>query len=768
MAAKGSVEDSFTFVGGINTEGGFLLTPKNSWKEGDNVTPQTNGTIVRRRGVDLEATYDQLVPSPSAQSTLYNYAYFVTKWETVGGNGNTDFFVVQIGSTIYFYDAIGGTVSLRRKAFSIDLLTYQATGNTDIVGSHAIETTGCYGNLVITSQSTDPIVVTYNSIADTVSVKRLSLLIRDFTGLYMGTPVTEERTAALWTTLYPAAIYNLYNQGWNADQITAYSAAYASKLPANTKSWVFGKDASDNFVATTLNKQEFGTSPAPKGRFVLDAFNQDRATVAAISGITAVVATISGYQDSRNITGNPVGSTSADIYTNYNTYRPRSCAFFAGRAWYAGVKEGTQSTWVMFSSVATDTSKLEICHQANDPTAEVLSDLTDDDGGVLTIPEAGEIVALRAAGAALLVFATNGVWSVIGGQDGFKATAYIVDRLSAVGCLANKSITQIEDLYLYWSITGIYAVKVDQAGLGTVQNISDANIKTLYSSIPVVNKLFVQGAYNTTTKVVTWLYSSGILATETDAKRYFKDKALCFDTKLASWYTYTLYADNTSPVVVSLALTTEALDTTQEIAVAVGADLVLSGADAVVVDQTVVSGGLPSLKLATLVPSGTDYTFTFSDFLNARTDTTAFTDWYSASGTNEPASYLVTGYYMSDVGPARSKTGGYIHVLMNRTEVLLDGAEQADNQSGIQMQTRWDFTDNTGANKWSSTQQVYRQLRPMFLNGPTTIEDGYPLVITKNKLRGRGKAMQLKFSSDVGKDMQIVGWTMTFLGNTNV
>ena len=36
------------------------------------------------------------------------------------------------------------------------------------------------------------------------------------------------------------------------------------------------------------------------------------------------------------------------------------------------------------------------------------------------------------------------------------------------------------------------------------------------------------------------------------------------------------------------------------------------------------------------------------------------------------------------------------------------------------------------------------------------------------KVRGRGKALQLKFSSETGKDMQMVGWTTTFLGNQNV
>ena len=57
MAAQPSQEDFFSFVGGLNTEGGYFLTPKNSWKEGDNIIPQKDGSIQRRPSVNYEANY---------------------------------------------------------------------------------------------------------------------------------------------------------------------------------------------------------------------------------------------------------------------------------------------------------------------------------------------------------------------------------------------------------------------------------------------------------------------------------------------------------------------------------------------------------------------------------------------------------------------------------------------------------------------------------------------------------------------------------------
>lgn len=57
MAAQPSTEDSFTFVGGLNSEGGFFITPKNTWKDGDNIIPNTDGSIQRRKAIDYEDNY---------------------------------------------------------------------------------------------------------------------------------------------------------------------------------------------------------------------------------------------------------------------------------------------------------------------------------------------------------------------------------------------------------------------------------------------------------------------------------------------------------------------------------------------------------------------------------------------------------------------------------------------------------------------------------------------------------------------------------------
>ncbi len=164
-----------------------------------------------------------------------------------------------------------------------------------------------------------------------------------------------------------------------------------------------------------------------------------------------------------------------------------------------------------------------------------------------------------------------------------------------------------------------------------------------------------------------------------------------------------------------------------------------------------------------------NYSVTFSDFLNTRVSATKFKDWYTYNTVGvEQNAYFITGYNMGGNGPSRTKTGMYLTVFMKRTETSFDASANPINESGCLMQSRWDFTDNTNPGKWATEVQVYRQPRSFLAAPLTTFDDGYPLVISKNKLRGRGKAVQFKYTSEAGKDMKIVGWTGTFVGATNV
>jgi hypothetical protein len=735
MAGKGSIKDSFTFVGGLNTEGGFFVTPENSWTEGVNVVPNTDGSFQRRNGIDYEDFYTLYAANITADQKAL-WAFGVGAWTTVAGDGNVDFFVVQTGYLLHFYDGVSGSISATKKPFTVDLRTYRAFNNTSIDGTAVASFASTYGKLIVTTQDSDPILITYNTSSNTITVTKITLEIRDFIGFESPVDVDVEKTEAEWTSLgfLTQAKYNLYNQGWTDTLINSYKSANGTKLPSNSKQWIFGKDSSDNFSATALNKNDFGSSPAPKGRFILEAFKQDRSSI---------------------VTSTP--------------YRPKVCAFFAGRVWYAGVSFDQQLGTVYFSQVLSTLDKVGNCYQTNDPTSEVISDLVDSDGGTIQIPEAGEINAIHPLGRGVVVLATNGVWLISGLDTGFSASNYTVERITSVGSNSTKSVVAVEDTVVYWSTNGIYVLKVGVSGIDiTASNFSDQNIKTFYNDIPVVNKLYAEGAYSATDKVIYWLYSNEPL-TDTSGGKYNKNAVLAYDARLSSWYWFE-FNNSLGVVPVSLETTKETSVSEITYSIVAGVDDVLVGADTVIAPLEVVNGTRKLFKFLVLHPITTNnYSITFADIENLRPASTKFKDWYVFDGAGaEKSAYVLTGYQLADAGPARMKTGQYLTTFMKRTETTFDVNANPVNESGCIMQSRWDFTDSSFANKWAAEQQIYRQQRLFLAEPGTTFDDGYPIVISKNKLRGRGRAVQFKFTSQEGKDMQVVGWSGTFIGNTNV
>ena len=739
MAVQAAVKDAFTFVGGLVTEGGYFITPENAYKEGVNVVPKLDGVLERRNGLDYEDNYSLYAAGiTSADKDIW--AFTTSTWNTVAGNGNRDFIVVQLGRYIHFYKASSGSVSgSRNTAFRIDLNGYKVSGTTTTIGTDICSFSSTYGRLIITSSSTYPLLVTYTPDVDedvwgTFAITKLDLKIRDFKGIPLidsggvVVPIDEEYTQAQWAAKgisIDDVKYNLYNQGWTDDKITTYRTANSDKYPANTKSWIYGKDTSDVFDAAVLNKQDFGNSPAPKGHYVIDPFD----------GVI---------------------------------YRPKVSSFFAGRVWYGGISEPDLLGTLFFSPVLDDVTKANVCYQANDPTSEVLSDLLDNDGGTIEIPEAGEIVDLQPLGRGLMVLATNGVWFISGIDQAFTAANYTVTRITSVGCVSSKTAVSIEGALYYWSTNGIYVIAPSNSVEYAASNISDKNIKSFYQSIPVLSKLYAEGCYNASEKTVYWLYSN-VASASTSEGRFNKNTMLCLDLNLQSWYWFSLDTD-VGVIPASIEVTKETRNVSTSYDVVAGDDDVIAGADDVVANITNINASQKLYTILSLHPvTSNNYSVTFSDFVNTRDASTKFSDWYSFNSVgSEEQAYFITGYNMAENGPARMKTGQYLTVYMKRTETSFDANTVPLNQSGCKMQSRWDFTDNSYPGKWADEVQVYRQLRPYFAAPLTTFDDGYPLVISKNKLRGRGKSVQFKFTSETGKDMKLVGWTGTFIGNTNV
>lgn len=721
----------FTFVAGLNTEAGPLTYPPNSWKEGTNIVPQIDGSVVKRKAVDYESGF-QLHGTPFSLTSENNDAFTLHEWKAAAGIGTLNFKVEQRGRFLVFYKDTVGSLSSNLGAYSVDLATFKVGSNPTPIGVDPITAVSTNGKLLVVSASTQPFLVEFDVEANTIHTENVTIEVRDLVGLDDGLAVNQRPIAEI-----VAHSYNLLNQGWTSPHIVTYFSA-AGAYPSNAQVWTLGKNAADVFTPSVLDAQDFGSSPAPRGRFILDVFTHDRSAATGFS----------------------------DIANQSTPYRPTTCAFYAGRAWYAGVNDLNLNSWVMFSQVALTSENYGRCYQEADPTSEVISDLVATDGGVIPIQDAGTIVKLLPFANSMLVFAHNGVWQITGDASGkFSATSYEVKRLTSVGCINQHSIVEAEQLVLFWGEDNIWAIRQDQVGSFVVESVSSNTIQTEYQAIPVASRFTCTGLYHLPSKTIYWLYNTA--PATNGSKRFKKDKLLCLDLRLKAFYTLTVASlVSNSPYVVGMAQTEELSTQPESVDVVVGSnDVQVVGTD-VTISSTSSVFGASRIKFLTIVPSASDATTTFSEFV-----TTTLYDWFTKNsvGVDYP-SYIVTGDDLGEKqGGDKAIQGLYVISFMNRTETGVDANGNPTNTSGCIMQARWDWTDNAVANKWGPEQQIYRRRRVFNPAAPSaTFNDGYPVVVAKSKIRGRGKSLSIRFSAQAGKPMELIGWSTTFLGNSNV
>jgi len=142
-----------------------------------------------------------------------------------------------------------------------------------------------------------------------------------------------------------------------------------------------------------------------------------------------------------------------------------------------------------------------------------------------------------------------------------------------------------------------------------------------------------------------------------------------------------------------------------------------------------------------------------------------FLDWAEYLGAGvDFSSYLITAHNMTG-DLAVDKQTIYLQTFCNRTETIYgtDGVTVSlERQSSCLVQSQWEWHEDDSQGKWGTQFEAYRFLLPQ----PTSPASGDPftygatVISTKNKLRGKGKALSLKFTASSGKDLHLLGWTL--------
>ena len=542
----------------------------------------------------------------------------------------------------------------------------------------------------------------------------------------------------------------LYPGSTGATEVVAPAGAVKG-YPSNSDIRYTGNSTNSSgdpiFDPDLLDLDGATTSPAPKGRYIIEAFNRgsSRTQESGIAGLAL-------DEEEGNIS---------------------SVATYANRVFYSGVDsvvtepqdESPDYTGSIFFTQSIENFKqFNKCYQSADPTSENDFALVATDGGVIKIAEASNIVKLVQVRASLVVMAENGVWEITGPDGVFRADEFSISQVTNIGCKSADSVVVAEDTVTYWAEGGIYALSADQvSGKLNAQNITETTIQTFLNDIPTVSKQFVKGRFDPVNRKITWLYCDsdscdGVLF----QNKY--NKELVYDTVLQAFYVHEI-GDATDGTYIASYIETENFVVVDDVQnVVINGEQVVSAGEDVVVTVPTRGRGESTTKYLTLAPTGTGSTYEFSFALYREAD---YLDW----GEVDSPAYLITGYELGGE-TQRNKQIPYLTMHFNRTESgfeEVDGELEAINPSSCKVQTRWDFADSATSGKWGTQFEAYRLRRNYIPSGVGDGFDyGYSVVTTKTKIRGSGVAVSFKFETTAAKDCQIIGWGMPVTGGTVV
>jgi len=808
----------FRLNGGLNTEINELNFPDGYTRDEQNYELMVDGSRRRRKGLAVEAGAGSAKTVEAVELTSACNSYL---WANVDGNPDLNFIVTQIGNTLLF--AVDQEApSAAWKTTALSLQDFSTTGTAADTRDNKVSLSSGRGHLFVTGPYLYPFFVSYNSSTGEVAGTRINIAHRDYEGIDDGTSVTDEPTG----TITSAHRYNLRNRGWNTTELSTVLgdlSKHPSRASIPWRGYVRTSDTTAGAGAinpldgvkswgassTKFDAENWGQSSAPQGSIFLNPFDT-RYTVGATGGIAidistwvvadetvdpwvvTVTATSHGMTHPADVTisGNsyvynyeiPEGdgtgtgslngthstvstadantfviSTTQPAYLNFNTWsnqykkygqigeagvtplaKPDGVAttrgfsaieYHEGRVFYAGMGNKEYADTIFFSKIAQTPTNYGQCHQEADPTDEHFNAITPADGGFMIIAGMGKVINLVSRKNAILVFATEGIWEISGGQRGvFTADGYIARKITDKGAGSSTSVTRIEDTVIYTGPGGISIIAPNQyTGQLEETSLSQDTIQTLWNGLTVAQQSRVHSVYDDSKRKLYLMYGA-------TATNNLHTNMLILDGRSGGFAKYSF-------------------NTATDLGLIGG--FAISGAD----DTT-------NNKKAKFIYQATATTIQIADFVQ--------TDFLDFDGAESPLPYLVFGHDAMGEFQRRGQAP-IITVYSKRTETgytSTGGGWNPVNGSSTLMTAYWDWTNDSvsgkdgatypdGTTKTNGQQQVYRHVR-QFVPSAAGDVDGYPVVVTRNKVRGRGRALQLRFDGAATKDSHILGLTTNF------
>lgn len=789
------------FTGGLITEANPLSYPENAALDMVNLDLQEDGSVSRRAGLAFDNS--DVIPFPASGFTLFDTATNVFKWKAVNGDPNLNIAVVQIGNNLYFYYLVDNKVSSTTPAadpIQIPDTVRSSDSTVELRFKTDIQAVSGGGRLYVTGKYNDPFVITFTEPAvafdkGAVATEILNLKIRDFKIIKEGETATDPVTSEEYSLsgsrrqafVSGAHMYNLLNQGWPLDTDTfsatgdsfsviegnVIDAAVDCSSTENPNSAVIstrpveytydsigfyptiadvfhsyqagGGDTVEKQTAYSpwLLKNDYtGNTPAPRGRFIKEAFYITRRTLGLALNVPGLDPEVGQY-------------LSLDETESAGT-RPEAVAFYAGRVWYAGL-EGTNFTNNVYYSqvVGDDLTKASKCYQEADPTAESINELVSTDGGVLNLEEIGKIYKIAPIGPSLAVVADNGVWVISGDGEfsSFRADSFSVRKVTDQGAVNADSIVFAKDTMYYWGETSLYRLLIGQGGALEAQDITSSTIKTEYQQIANLSKTTSFSVFDEGANKILWFYSdtNGTTDFNNILNKAF-NRVLYFDISLGAFGKYTLGTTTAILPVSGIAGSASTQLTITETVTAGGEDVTAAGED-VSISSTAFVADASSIKILTLTGSTGNYSFRFSTFA----DVFDFEDW----GVDQPG-YIESGFDSLGDIIGKAKKAPLLQAHFERTEtgyaIGVDDSLIFTNPSGCQISYTWNWGET-----YSNAFQAYKLLKNYI---PENVTDPFDydrsVVSTRNRIKGRGTALGIRAQTEAGKDMKLLGYGLVY------
>lgn len=753
-----------SFSKGLITEASPLQFPQDASIDEVNFEINNDKSRKRRLGLDLENGYQWQPTSGNIGTTSFNSLL----WKNAGGDVSNSILVVQVGRQVFFYRTDLASLS------GASLGVFEIPNSTDtLIFDMAIVDSF----LVVAAGTADFHIFEYNN--GSVSRRTERLLIRDTFGLEDTMYGVNLREGVGLTkrpdTLTGNHLYNLRNQTWalprlnyqenSLDPIRIFNADVGG-FPSNADSVfdAYYEDvSSDNpqmkkYFAEDTKSGPLGNFTAPKGFFVIDALNRGASRVDVYNQL---------------MSDNPELTYSIGSLNNDRTEGGASCvAQYGGRIWFGGFRgevdqpddySPDMSSYLLYSRLVQGRSDINKCYQESDPAGYEAPDLLDTDGGFIRVDGAYDIKRMFDVGKGLIIISSNGVWMVTGGSDyGFSATNNKVSKISERGCTNSSSCVLVDNSVIYWGGDGIYHVRPNQYGDYESINITEGTIQSFYDNIPSVSRLYCQGRYDAYDRKVRWVYNN----TFTEEGN---TEELTLDIGAGAFVRASFATSTSTPlkVVAPVEVPPYSLTSSQQ-NVTYNTEAVVYNGENVTVKQDSLVSTTRELKYIAARVFNSELQITFCESSND-----SFLDWVSYDGVGVDAeAYMITGW-VSGGDNMRMKQTPYLIMHMRRTETGFfegqDGGVYPLNPSSCLVRSQWDWTDSPASGKWGRQFQAYRYQRPYIATG---LQDDYDtgdrLIVTKNKLRGRGRVVSLDIRTEPGKDCHIYGWGMIVGVNNNV